>query len=123
MNAKARNYAVLAIVLVVGLAAAVSLIMGRSALPDSGPPPNAEQVTGVIVKVDSASLTDVHGFTLRTAANAQMVFVLDRLENGKDFPPGHLVEHQASSSPVLVWYRTENGVNYAIRLEDAEQTG
>ena len=49
-----------------------------------------------------------------------MTFSLERLENGATFPPGHLVEHQASASPVRVWYRADGGVLYAIRLEDAE---
>jgi hypothetical protein len=41
------------------------------------------------------------------------------LENGAQFAPGHLVEHQASGQPVRVWYQTDGGANVAIRLEDA----
>ena len=33
--------------------------------------------------------------------------------------PGHLVEHSATAQPVRVWFRTEGGVDLAIRLEDA----
>ena len=45
--------------------------------------------------------------------------MLGDLENGTEFPPGHLVEHQATAQPVRVWYRTENGARVAVRLEDA----
>jgi len=122
MDVRTRNYFVLAIVLIVGLTAATVVVLGRTALGDQGPL-NSEQVVGIVVRVDSAGLTKVHGFALRTDADTDMVFVLDKLENGAEFPPGHLVEHQASSSPIRVWYRTEGGVNYAIRLQDADQTG
>jgi hypothetical protein len=123
MDPRTRNYFVLVIVLVVGLTAAAAVVLGGAGRGDPNTPPNAEQVTGVIVNVESEGLTDVRGFTIRTDGNVDMAFVLDRLENGVDFPPGHLVEHQAASSPIRVWYRTEGGVNYAIRLEDADQTG
>jgi len=122
MDVRTRNYFVLAIVLIVGLTAATVVVLGRTALGDQGPL-NSEQVVGIVVRVDSAGLTKVHGFALRTDSDTDMVFVLDKLENGAEFPPGHLVEHQASSSPIRVWYRTEGGVNYAIRLQDADQTG
>jgi hypothetical protein len=122
MDPRTRNYFVLIIVLVIGLATATAIVLG-SGRGDQNAPPNAEQVTGVIVKVESEGLTDVRGFTIRTDGNVDMVFVLDRLENGVAFPPGHLVEHQAASSPIRVWYRTEGSVNYAIRLEDADETG
>ena len=48
-----------------------------------------------------------------------MDFQLDQLENGTEFPPGHLVEHQATAEPVQVWYRDEAGTLHAIRIEDA----
>lgn len=123
MDARTRNYFVIALVFVVGITAAAVIILGGTArrVPDS--PPNAEQVVGVVVHVDSAGLTNVRGFSLRTDTDPNMVFVLDQLENGTEFPPGHLVEHQASSSLIRVWFRTEGGVNHAIRLEDAEQSG
>ena len=36
------------------------------------------------------------------------------------FPPGHLVEHQATGQPVRVWFATEGAERLAIALEDAE---
>ena len=46
-------------------------------------------------------------------------FAIGNLENGAQFPPGHLVEHQSTAQPIRVWYRTQDGVKVAIRLEDA----
>ncbi len=74
---------------------------------------------GVIVAVDSRGLGDVRSFTLRSPDGAELTFDLSRLENGADFPPGHLVEHQATAERVRVWYRDVGGIRQAIRLEDA----
>ena len=76
-------------------------------------------MVGVIVGVQATSLTDVQGFTLRTTDGDSVQFAIGDLENGSQFPPGHLVEHQSTAQPIRVWYRTEDGVKVAIRLEDA----
>jgi len=127
MDPRTRNAFVLAILFVVGVTATAASILGSQAQRGPGlssdSPTDAQQVVGVIVAVDSAGLTNVRGFTLRANGDTDMPFVLDQLENGAEFPPGHLVEHQAAASPIRVWYRTEGGVNHAIRLEDAEPTG
>ena len=82
-------------------------------------PAIASPVDGVVISVDAASLTDVRGFTLRTSDGASTAFDIGALENGAEFPPGHLVEHQSTAQPIRVWYRTEDGRKVAIRLEDA----
>ena len=121
VDSRTRNLFLIALVFVVGITLAAATLLGGTSLPGPNSPPSvAEQVVGVIVAVDSAGLTNVRGFTLRTDADPTMAFVLDRLENGVEVPPGHLVEHQAASSPIRVWFRTEGGINHAIRLEDAE---
>jgi len=74
----------------------------------------------VIVAIDAASLSDVRGFTLRTPGGSTAQFTLGVLEDATEFPPGHLAEHQATSSPVLVYFRVENGERVVYRLEDAE---
>lgn len=81
--------------------------------------PSTSTATGVVVAVDSASLTRVTAFTIREADGGTRRFAVGSLENGVEFPPGHLVEHIASGVPVVVTYRDENGVATAVRLSDA----
>jgi len=118
MDPRTRNVFAGILVLLIGLAVVAVVLLGQAGTPE--PPVGVETAEGVIVAVDSAGLTDVKGFTLRTADGTTATFSLARLENGAAFPPGHLVEHQASASPVRVWYRSEGGVRFAIELEDAE---
>ena len=126
MEPRFRNNLVLIVVLVIGLATATAIYLGGIGgigQRDPNRPPDATQAVGVIVQVQSEGLTNVRGFSLRTDSDTDMVFSLDKLQNGAQFPPGHLVEHQASSTPVRVWFTTEGGINYALWLDDAEQTG
>ena len=76
-------------------------------------------VDGIVLAVDAASLTDIRGFTLRTPAGQSLDFTLGALENATQFSPSHLKEHQATSSPIRVWFRVENGARVAYRIEDA----
>jgi hypothetical protein len=75
----------------------------------------------VVVHVDSAGLADVKGFDLRLNDGTILAFILGPLENGAQFAPGHLSEHQATGVPVRVSYRVVNGVLIVYRLEDAPQ--
>jgi hypothetical protein len=77
-------------------------------------------VTGVLVKIDAQGLTKVRGFTLRTDGGAEIPFTIGTLENGAEFPPGHLAEHMSTSSPVRVFFREEAGTPVVYRIEDAE---
>ncbi len=76
-------------------------------------------VVGQLVKLDSAGLTKVTGFRLRTDDGSQLDFRIGILENGAAFPPGHLAEHMALSTPVRVFFRDEGGERVVYRLEDA----
>jgi hypothetical protein len=108
----------LAAVVILG-AATVSALVPRP-LCGCSPPPPPDEVVGIVVAVDARSLTDVRGFTLRTTVGDTLEFKLTRpLQNPTAFPPGHLAEHQATSSPVRVLYRLENGDRVVYRLEDA----
>ena len=92
---------------------------GASA-PSAGPTVAPESpVAGVVTAVDSQGLDDVRGFTLRSSAGDELVFKIGELENGDEFPPGHLTEHLAAASPVLVFFREENGELVVYRIEDA----
>ena len=119
MDRNTRNLFAVALLVIIALAAAAAFLMGGSGLRDPNAPPDAESIVGVIVGVQAQGLTDVQGFTLRTTGEAEVAFTIGTLENGAAFPPGHLVEHQATARPVRVWYRTEGGAKVAIRLEDA----
>jgi hypothetical protein len=72
-----------------------------------------------VVDVDSAGLTDVRGFTLRATDGTETRFRMGVLENGAQFSPGHLVEHQATAEPVRVRFREEGGERVAYRIDDA----
>jgi hypothetical protein len=109
---------VLVAILILG-GGAVALLGASGGGNATTPPPDTIEVVGVIVAVDSAGLGDVRDFTLRLDGGAQLTLGLDALENGTEFPPGHLAEHQATSQPVRVWYREVDGQAQAIRLADA----
>jgi len=119
VDRRTRNLFALALVAVIALTGAAAFLLGRTGLLDPEAPPGATAVVGVIVGVDAQGLDRVSGFTLRTTDQGTLAFVVGDLENGTEFPPGHLVEHQATAQPVRVWYRTEAGERVAIRLEDA----
>jgi hypothetical protein len=78
----------------------------------------ASPVTGLLTKLDSEGLTKVIGFRMRLNDGEEVVFVIGTLENGAQFPPGHLAEHMATSSSVKVFFRDEGGSLVAYRLED-----
>jgi hypothetical protein len=119
MDRRTRDLFALAFVAVVVLAGAAAFLLGGTSLRDPGAPPGATAAVGVIVGVQSEGLDRVSGFSLRTIDQGTLDFTIGDLENGAEFPPGHLVEHQATAQPVRVWYRTDGSTKIAIRLEDA----
>jgi hypothetical protein len=100
-------------VVALAVTAAVAFVAGSFARPAG------RTETGVVIAVDRVSLADVRGFTLRTADGRTVVFRLGPLENAGQFAPGHLGEHQATATPILVTYRDEGGERLVYRLEDA----
>jgi len=102
----------------IGIATAVAVGTARPACACVAPP--GSPVDGVVISVNSASLTDVRGFDLRTADGFNLTFQLGALENATQFSPGHLKEHQATGSPVRVFFtRSASGQMIVYRLEDA----
>ncbi len=81
--------------------------------------PASQTETGLVVAVDSSGLTDVRGFSIRTNDGRTVAFRIGVLENGAEFPPGHLLEHAATGVKVVVTYRQESGERIAIRIDDA----
>jgi hypothetical protein len=76
-------------------------------------------VVGVLVHIEASGLADVKAFTLRFADGTEAAFRIGVLENGAQFPPGHLAEHMASSSPVKAFFRMEGADRVVYRIEDA----
>jgi hypothetical protein len=111
-------FAGLLIAVVLGTAIVAILSPGPTSSGDL--PPGTESITGVVVQVDSAGgLGDVRGFRLRRPGGELVDFSLRELQNGTQFPPGHLAEHQATAQPVQVWFRVDGDERLALRLEDA----
>lgn len=76
-------------------------------------------VTGVVVRVDTASLTDVRGFDLRTFDGQVLDFRIGQLDlSPPAFNAQHLVVHQATAQPVIVEYEVQDGQRVAVRLLD-----
>ena len=75
---------------------------------------------GRLTGIDSEGLTKVRGFTLLTGPGTETAFTLGVLENGIEFPPGHLAEHMSTSSPIRVFFRDQGGTLVVYRIEDAE---
>jgi hypothetical protein len=121
VDRRTRNLFAVALVVVIVMTGGAALILGGTPSPGgtASPPAGTVEVVGVIVAVDARGLDDVRGFTLRREGGEQMAFSLADLENGTEFPPGHLAEHQATAEPVRVWYRDAGDERLAIRLEDA----
>ena len=115
MDRRTRNAFLLALGIVVAAAGGATLLRATQPVDSS----TAPSVVGVVVGIDSAGLDQVRGFDVRTAEGATVTFAMGDLENGADFPPGHLGEHQATAEPVRVFYREEGATKVAIRIDDA----
>ncbi len=118
MDHGTRNFFAAAIGAIVALTLAATLLFGGSTRHQD-PPADATSIDGVVVGVRSVALDQVTGFSVRTTDQGTIDFVLSELDDVTQFPPGHLVEHQAAAIPVRVWFRTVDGEKVAIRLEDA----
>ena len=104
---------------IAALGIAIALLAGIFVVATTFMRPAPKTEVGVVVFVDSVSLTDVRAFAIRTPDGRTVQFRIGQLENGAQFPPGHLGAHQVDSVPIRVTYRDENGEHVAIRLEDA----
>jgi hypothetical protein len=108
--------------IVIGAVVAFAFIGFRGKPSDpiasAGPLPPSP-VVGVVVAVDSPSLGQVNGFAVQTTDGSAFDFEMGTLENPTDFSPSHLTEHMATSAPIRVFYRLENGKPIVYRLEDA----
>ena len=115
MDRRTRNAFLLALGIVVVLAGGATLLRATQPISSS----TAASLVGVVVGIDTAGLDQVRGFDVRTPEGATVTFAMGDLENGAEFPPGHLGEHQATAEPVRVFYREEGETKIAIRIDDA----
>jgi hypothetical protein len=108
------------IAVLAGLAViAVVATQGGGAPASTTAPLPPSPVVGIVVAVDSEGLGQVRGFSLLTPGDNAYDLVLGPLENAAEFSPAHLAEHMATSEPVRVFYRLENGSPVVYRVEDA----
>ena len=98
---------------------ASSLIAAETGTPGASEPALDSPVTGVLTHLDTAGLAAVAGFTLRLDDGRSVAFKIGVLENGDQFPPGHLGEHLASADPVRVFFRLVGPDLVVYRIEDA----
>ena len=120
-----------ATLLIVGAFLAVDLHLGSPGVSPSTkatPTPDAsdavalpaeDPIEGVVVHVESTGIDSVSGFTLRAIDGKTYDFVIGRLQNASQFPPGHLAEHAANSEPILVTFEALGPTIFAVRLDDA----
>lgn len=111
------------LVLVGALVAVVAGVAIWVALPKATcacEPAPSSPVDGVVIEVTATGLTDVKSFRLRPYGYpADLDFNLGPLENATEFSPGHLKEHQATGTPVRVYFTLAGGQRVVYRLEDA----
>ena len=105
------------LVLLVALAG-LALVVAAVATGALAPADRTE--TGWVAGIDDRSLTEVAGFTLRTADGRLLEFAVGRLTtDATSFPAGHLREHRLLNQPVVVTWRQEGEARVAVRLQDA----
>ena len=118
MDRRTRDLLLLVLAGLIVLTGAAAMLLGGTSVREPDGPPGAQSMVGVVVGVEAAGLARVRGFTLRTDTGESVAFVIGDLQNGAEFPPGHLVEHQATAQRIRVWYRTEDATKVAVRLAD-----
>ena len=79
-----------------------------------------ETACGVVVGIEQASITQVTGFSLRTADGVVTSYAVvpARLGPGS-FEPGHLREHRALATPICVTVHPLDSPLVALDLRDA----
>jgi hypothetical protein len=101
------------------LVALAVIVIGALAVPAIYLATRKQTATGVVVRVDAQSLTDVRSFDLRTADGEVLTFRIGQLDmTPPGFNPQHLSVHAATAEPVVVTYEERNGERVAVRLVD-----
>jgi hypothetical protein len=97
------------VVVVIAVAAPVAWWLTRTAV-----------TCGIVVGIDQTSITDVTGFTIRSADGVVSSFSIVAARLAPDsFEPGHLREHRALAEPICVIFRPAESPRVALDLTDA----
>ena len=81
-------------------------------------PPAPDQVTGVVIDIESSGIDSIHSFTLKDGDTQYDIYIADDVEYG--FPLGHLQEHLQMADPVTVELEERDDDRlYALSIEDA----
>ena len=103
------------------VAAAAMLLVIAAACGGGGGDDSERSVVGIILDVQSTSLTQIESFTMRTNDGETLVFHVApdaRPDPQEGFVPGHLRSHAVAAEQVRIFYREENGDLLATRLVD-----
>ncbi|MDQ3951630.1 MAG: hypothetical protein M3279_01505 [Actinomycetota bacterium] len=85
---------------------------------DAAEAPDApEEVTGVVLDVESEGVGEVTSFTLKEGDETYEIFIAEDVDYG--FNLGHLSEHLTTGDPVRVPLEERDGKLYALEIEDA----
>ena len=115
-----NRVAKLALLSVLALASCQLTVSASPSVATSPSSPPASPIEGVVTSVESGGLNEVASFDLRTADGSTWTFEIGELENAAEFPPGHLREHMATSTPVRVTFEVDGDRLLVTRLEDAD---
>lgn len=107
----ARLFALL-LALTAGLASCGGTV-NESDQPDGA----SRTITGVLIDIDSTTIDQINGFTLKSGDERFEVLIDEEITYG--FPLGHLQEHLQDALPVRVEMESRNGELYALSIEDA----
>jgi hypothetical protein len=91
-----------------------------SAACGDGEPAAPSELTGTVIAVDAASLTEINSFTLEAGDDRHEIFIDPEVDySSSGFVPQHLREHVISGIRVRVEVESREGRLYAIAMEDA----
>ena len=102
-------------------------LLGTACGGDDAEEPNAaehvaaedapDEVTGVLLDVESEGVGEVTSFTLKEGDDTYEIFIAEDVDYG--FNLGHLSEHLTSGDPVRVPLEVRDGKLYALSIDDA----
>ena len=103
---------------IAGVVLVVSLLVtgctGNTTTPCGG----RGRLTGIVLDVESRSLTDVRAFTMRSQGEECEILIDPDRKYG--FPLPHLNDHKVAADPVLVEVEERDGELVALSIDDLQ---